>query len=404
MRFSHSRIETFKTCPKKFYYQYIEKPEIEEKTGIEAFLGSMVHLVLEKLYKDLKFTKLNSLEELLDYYDKEWNNNYNSKIEIVKEEYTQSHYKSMGVRFITEYYNKYKPFDTGKTLGLEMQVDLKFLDDSGSIYQLLGYIDRLTMITEEHFEIHDYKTNAQTKTQEELDKDNQLALYTIAIKKMYPSVKKIDLVWHFLESGLEMRSKRTDSDLENLKKEIIESIKEIEKKIETNDFPAKESALCNWCNYKEICPVKNHLFFLKKLPKNEYLNEKGAVLVSKYLELSKKKKELTDEIDPELEKIKEALLDYSKKNNSERIYDTKGNSILVKEYKNYTIPEKGTTEREGFDNFLKKTGVWELIADINSFSFSKAVTENILDPSFLKNLEKYIKETKTLRFYTSSKK
>jgi ATP-dependent helicase/DNAse subunit B len=68
MIYSHSRLETFKTCPKKFYYNYIEKPDIEKKNSIEAFMGSMVHLALEKLYTDLKFLKINSLDQIIDYY------------------------------------------------------------------------------------------------------------------------------------------------------------------------------------------------------------------------------------------------------------------------------------------------------------------------------------------------
>ena len=404
MRYSHSRIETFKSCPKKFSFQYIEKPEIEEKKGIEAFLGSMVHLALEKLYTDLKFTKVNTLEEILDYYEKEWEKNFDLTIEIVRLDYTPEHYKKMGKRFLTDYYNKYQPFDQGKTIGLEMEITLKFLDEKSNVYNLIGYIDRLVMITEEFFEIHDYKTNAHTKTQEEVDKDNQLALYTIAIKRMYPTVKKVDLVWHFLESGLEMRSSRTEEELDNLEKEIITSIKEIERKTTVNDFSTKESALCDWCSYKQICPAKNHFFKLKQLPENEYLKEEGVKLVEKYLELTKEKKEITEKIDPELEKIKDALVNYSKTNNSERVYGPFGNSILVKEYSNYSIPEKGTKEREIFEKKLRESGVWEMIAEINSFNFSKAISDGLLDIEFIKSLEPLITKGKTIRLYPSSKK
>lgn len=404
MRYSHSRIETFKSCPKKFSFQYIEKPEIEEKKGIEAFLGSMVHLALEKLYKDLKFTKVNTLEEILEYYSEEWDKNFDLTIEIVRIEYTQEHYKEMGKKFITDYYNKYQPFNQGKTLGLEMEINLKFLDNFGNVFDLIGYIDRLTMITEEFFEIHDYKTNAHTKTQDEVDKDNQLALYTIAIKRMYPTVRRVDLVWHFLESGLEMRSTRTEKELENLEKEIIESIKEIERKTIINDFPTKESALCDWCSYKQLCPAKNHLFMLKKLPENEYLKEEGVKLVEKYLKLTKQKKEITDKIDPELEKVKEALVNYSKTHNSERVYGPFGSSILVKEYSNFTIPEKGTKEREVFEKKLRESGVWEIIAEVNSFNFSKAISDGLLDTEFIKTLEPLITKGKTTRLYPSSKK
>jgi putative RecB family exonuclease len=404
MRYSHSRIESYKSCPKKFYFQYIEKPDIEEKKGIEAFLGSMVHLGLEKLYKDLKFTKLNTLEEILEYYNKVWEEHFDLTIDIVRTEYTPEHYRKMGERFLTDYYNKYKPFDTGKTLGLEMEITLRFVDDYGTAYDLIGFIDRLTMLDEEHFEIHDYKTNAHTKTQEEVDKDKQLALYTIAIKRMYPSVKKVDLVWHFLESGLEMRSTRSDKDLEELEKEVVRAIQEIERKTIVNDFPTSESALCGWCSFKEICPAKSHSFKLKQLSPNEYLNDDGVKLVTEYLKLTKEKKEVMDKIDPELEKIKVALVAYSKNNNSERVYGPEGNSILVKEYDNYALPEKDTRERQEFEKLLKESKTWEMIAEVNSFNFSRALSSGIFSSDFLKRLEPYIKRDKTIRLYPSSKK
>jgi len=404
MRYSHSRIESYKSCPKKFYFQYIEKPEIEEKKGIEGFLGSMVHKALEKLYTDLKFTKLDSLEEILEYYEKVWEENFDLTIEIIRQDYTKEHYKQMGKRFLTDYYNKYQPFDTGKTLGLEMEITLRFLDDYGTAFDLIGYIDRLTMINEEHFEIHDYKTNAHTKTQEEVDKDKQLALYTIAIKKMYPTVKRVDLVWHFLESGLEMRSSRTDKDLEELEKEVVKAMQEIERKQITNDFPTKESALCDWCSFKEICPAKSHAFKLKKLPANEYLKDDGVKLVQEYLKLTKEKKEVLEKIDTELEKLKEALVVYSKNNNSERIYGSDGNSILVKEYENFSIPEKDSRERQDFEKLLKESGTWEMIAEVNSFNFSKAVNDGLFSQDFLKKLGPMITKGKTTRLYPSSKK
>ena len=221
---------------------------------------------------------------------------------------------------------------------------------------------------------------------------------------MYPTVKRVDLVWHFLAFNIELRSSRTDKDLEELEKEVVRAIQEIERKQITNDFPTKESALCDWCAFKEICPVKSHAFKLKQLSPNEYLNDDGVKLVTEYLKLTKEKKEVLDKLDPELEKLKEALIIYSKNNNSERVYGPEGNSILVKEYENFSIPEKDTREREVFERLLKENHVWEMIAEVNSFNFSKAVNDGLFTTDFLKRLEPLISKGKTTRLYPSSKK
>ncbi len=46
--------------PPSIRLAYIEKIKTETE-GIEAFMGSRVHDALEKLYRDLKVTKLNTL-------------------------------------------------------------------------------------------------------------------------------------------------------------------------------------------------------------------------------------------------------------------------------------------------------------------------------------------------------
>jgi len=107
-RYSHSRISCFENCPKQYYYRYIEKPDIEITQGIEAFMGLRVHDALEKHYNDLKMTKLNSLNDLLKFYEGEWKKNWTDSIVIVKKGLTKKHYFDLGKKCITDYYNRFK--------------------------------------------------------------------------------------------------------------------------------------------------------------------------------------------------------------------------------------------------------------------------------------------------------
>ncbi len=74
--YSHSQLSTYEDCPMKykFFYRYKIKREQE---GVGAFLGSMAHDTLQKCYDDLRFTKVNSLSDLLDYYNKTWQDKSN---------------------------------------------------------------------------------------------------------------------------------------------------------------------------------------------------------------------------------------------------------------------------------------------------------------------------------------
>jgi putative RecB family exonuclease len=128
--YSHSKIGAFETCPLQYKFAYIDRVKVEAEDTIETFLGSRVHETLEKLYRDKRFEKFLSLEELLTYYNKIWDEKWKDSIIIVKKEYSADNYRQMGVRYLTDYYNRHKPFEQGRVIGLETQ-DFLSLDGEG---------------------------------------------------------------------------------------------------------------------------------------------------------------------------------------------------------------------------------------------------------------------------------
>ena len=67
--YSHSRLATFETCPREYWFAYIEKPEIERPDTLEAFVGCRVHDALKELYRRLLHGRLLSREQLLQWYE-----------------------------------------------------------------------------------------------------------------------------------------------------------------------------------------------------------------------------------------------------------------------------------------------------------------------------------------------
>jgi len=63
---SHSSLDSFESCPRQYWYQYIGKPPVERVDTIEAFLGTCVHETLEKLYRLRLRGRVLSGEETLD--------------------------------------------------------------------------------------------------------------------------------------------------------------------------------------------------------------------------------------------------------------------------------------------------------------------------------------------------
>lgn len=246
--YSHSRLSTFEKCPLKFKFRYIDKivPEIE--VSIEIHLGSAVHTALEWLYFQIKEKKLPSLDEVIIYYSDTWVNEFKQDILIVDKTKSAKDYFNKGIKFLIDYYTKYHPFEDG-TIALEERIIID-LDGTGN-YKIQGFIDRLAQnIHTGDFEIHDYKTGNYLPPQNQFDQDRQLALYSIAIKESFGKDKKVKLIWHYLAHNKKIVSTRTDEQLETLRQSTINLIKQIES---TTTFPAKKSALCEWCEYKSIC-------------------------------------------------------------------------------------------------------------------------------------------------------
>lgn len=395
MIFSHSRISTFEQCPQKFKFAYIDRAETEEIEGVEAFLGSRVHEALEKLYRDIKFQKLLTLSALIKYYRDQWKKNWHDNVQIVRKEYSERNYKAMGEKFIADYYNRYKPFNNDTTIALEQRIAV---DIQG--YKVQGFIDRISF-SNGTYEIHDYKTTASLPEQGKLDMDRQLALYALGVRNMFKDAKKIDLVWHFLAFDKEMRSNRTEKQLQELDNEIAKSISAIELACDTEKFPAKESMLCDWCEFRAICGKWGHIIKTDAMPANRFLKEPGVRLVNKYSALYYKKKEFLEKIDEELEELKEAIFQFAKKEDVERIA---GSDFIAKVNMDEKVKWPGKTDegRKELEAIIKKAGKWDDVSTLDVFALPKVTGKWPEDlTNKIKRFQQLVEER---RIYLSEKK
>lgn len=81
--YSNSRLSTYQNCPQKYKFKYIDHIKLpEEEEGVEAFLGLRVHETLERLHRELLLTKLNSLDDSLEYYNSQWEKNWHENVVV----------------------------------------------------------------------------------------------------------------------------------------------------------------------------------------------------------------------------------------------------------------------------------------------------------------------------------
>ena len=388
--YSHSKLSAYEDCPLKYKLCYIDRIK-RETEGIEAFLGSRVHDTLKKCYDDLEYGRLNSLADLLAFYNEVWQKNWHDGITIVRKEITPEQYRKKGEKLLERYYNRHVPFDADLTIGTEVPLNFS-LDDAGK-YRMTGYIDRFSLGADLTYFIHDYKTSSYLPSQKDIDNDRQLALYQIGIQNRWPDIKKVRLVWHYLAFDTDLVSFRPPHSISRLKQDMKSLIDEIES---AEEFRPLESRLCEWCEYPDLCPMRKHFYVVEALPTNEYLKEPGVVLVNRYAELRVKASELSEEI----EKVKEALVEYARRECVELI---KGSNIKarVKFDEKLKFPGKNEDERHELDNLIREAGKWMEVSQLDTTALMHFVEDRLWSEDLVEQVMKYCRAEETSSIYLS---
>jgi putative RecB family exonuclease len=245
--YSHSRISSFENCPLQYRYRYVDRIKLDI-VGVEAFVGKVVHEVLEALYSDPGHARQAGPQAFTAMFNDIWRRKVSPSVRIVRENMTLEDYRELGERCVAGFYARHHPFESGEVLGCETRVEFK-LDREGR-FRMLGFIDRIDRVAPGVVEIHDYKTGSLPRPGA-LKKDRQLTLYEIAVRERWENVKEVRQIWHYLAHDKQFVEQRSTDDLGRTRLSTIRAIQGIEGTVE---FPARTSALCSWCEYQGICP------------------------------------------------------------------------------------------------------------------------------------------------------
>lgn len=254
---SPSSINTYKQCPRKYYYSYIEK--LPTKPNIHLVLGTIVHETLEEFFSHLvqvngdlantlQFHVLNILKQRWDANDKDIQKLDLTAAEIVSykhesslmllnwlQHFIREHLEpelKLGVPFM-EAFRKHTPRTEAEFRSEELQVR-GFID---AIHEFDGKVH-----------IRDYKTSKNPILSEEYKL--QLAIYALLYKREHGKIPDT-LGIFFLKHG----ERLLDID-ENLLTHADLEIRWAHERTQTNDikdYDKKPSPLCNYCDFYDAC-------------------------------------------------------------------------------------------------------------------------------------------------------
>ena len=356
--YSHSRLGTYENCPFQYKLRYVDRLKPILGNSIESFMGSMVHDSLEWLYKLAQDSNIVSKESLVNKYDELWSENWKDDIRVVKKDLTADNFKETGKTCLEMYYDRYHPFDQAITIGLEERMMIQLPEDK----KMQGYIDRLDKIADGHLSVHDYKTSNRVPPQAKADQDRQLGLYALAVHQKYPEIKKIDLVWHYVRFDEEVRSSRTEQQLDIMVENTVNLIKDVETATELKNFPTKTSILCNWCEFKAQCPEYSHQYASQNdipiLDTTTMTAAQAAETVDKLVELKEKKKTLSADMDAMIETLESKLITYSKESGHRSVFG-RDYKASFKESEAFKAPGQKDLRRYALESTLEEMGLIE---------------------------------------------
>lgn len=174
MKLSYSRLTTFLSCPKKYFYNYVEG--LEGKPNEHLLLGQLFHELLEKYYKDEDYAEVIT--------------RYKNMVNTGKLEHPIDLFEHV----LMEYTNHYKKQDEKeKTIGIELKLieewDTEFKDEVTGIIDKIVEIDEIT-------KIRDYKTtigNLKYKDESVRYNPQQLLYLALAEHNMHIDIDAIEI-------------------------------------------------------------------------------------------------------------------------------------------------------------------------------------------------------------------
>ena len=289
---------------------------------MHTVFGSSVHAALKFMFShDPVFP---TMDEILANFTEAWATSV-LKIVPALDNKLISIYEESGKSLLKNFYKNNPPWNFS-VVDTESKFELPIEDSNGGVHVLAGIIDRVDKLSDGVYEIIDYKTNRKLPSQGAVDGDLQMSIYHMALNRRWPSLDpaKIKLSLYFLKHGEKISSSRESSSIAATKDAVLATIKQMEKNIAENAFPAIISILCDYCAYKPICPAWKHLY--KKADISAPDEAQLQQVLQEYFAI----KESETNNDKRVKDLQAIIKAYMEANKVDRVFDERGYYVSKK--------------------------------------------------------------------------
>ncbi|MDN5794669.1 MAG: PD-(D/E)XK nuclease family protein [Intrasporangium sp.] len=255
---SPSRASDFMACPMRYRFRVIDR--LPSPPTVAAARGTLVHAVLERLF-DLPRAE-RTLEAALGLVPGQWRRLVLEEpdlADLLVEHGGGSNSASASRAHSGDWFG-----GAGALLqtwfGLEDPTRLEpaerelYVETDLDGLVLRGYVDRLDLAPDGAMRVVDYKTGRSPSERFEAKALFQMKFYALVLWRQRGEIPRM-LQLVYLGNGEVLRHVPDEQDLAGVERKIRALWAAIEHAARTGDWQPSPGRLCDWCEYRAICPA-----------------------------------------------------------------------------------------------------------------------------------------------------
>ncbi|MDX3110381.1 RecB family exonuclease [Nonomuraea angiospora] len=245
---SPSRAGDFMTCPLLYRFRVID--QLPEKPSQAAVRGTVVHAVLERLY-DLPAPR-RSVQAALELLEPQWQRlleEDSQYAEMFADEAEQAEWLVQARGMLERYFTLEDPT---RLEPAERELYVEAVLDGGLM--LRGYVDRLDVAPTGEVRVVDYKTGSAPGPDFEAKALFQMKFYALVLWRLRGQVPRLLQLVYLGGQGEVLRYAPDEADLLATERKVMALWTAIERSLESGEWRARRSRLCDWCDHQALCP------------------------------------------------------------------------------------------------------------------------------------------------------